>query len=62
MVKKHSEPDQEQDRLGQTHDREHCDGAHMPGACTPARSQLLDEGLDFVVNHDAELLLRLTDA
>jgi hypothetical protein len=58
MATKHPEPDNEQGHPAQTRDWEQGHGDLRRRGSTPSRRQMIDEGLDFVLNHDAELLLR----
>lgn len=52
-----------QDHLRQNPGKEHRqDNALCPGSQTVSRSQAIDEGLKYVLVHDAELLARLADA
>lgn len=54
----HEGPDQSLQRPGQDHDS---GSAPRPGG-PKSRRQIIDEGLNYVLRHDAELLLRLADA
>lgn len=53
---------------GPDHSREHPDKEHRknndpcPGRQKALRRQTIDEGLNYVLSHDAELLARLSDA
>jgi hypothetical protein len=61
MAIKSPEPAREgPDQSGQRPDQDH-DSAPSPGDYK-SRRQIIDEGLDFVLRHDAALLLRLADA
>lgn len=51
-------PDQSLQHPGQDHDSASASGPGSP----KSRRQIIDEGFDYVLRHDAELLLRLPDA
>jgi hypothetical protein len=62
MAAVHPDPHDGWDYPGQTPDQEQSDGDPRRRDHTTSRRQVVNDGLDFVLNHDAELLLRLADA